>query len=68
MEPQVAADEKGPEALAAVDGDRGSRVDGGGVIHFNAGVLQGLLGLAGGEEVAGSWKLEGEGALGGEGG
>ena len=68
MEPQVAVDVQGPAALAAVDGDRGSRVDGGGVPHGDAAVLQGLLGLAGGEELAGSWKLEGEGALGGEGG
>ena len=68
MEPQDAADEKGPAALAAVDGDRGSRVDGGGVIHGDAAALQGLRGLAGGEEVAGSWRLEEEGALDGEGG
>ena len=68
MEPQVDVDVQGPEALAAVDGDRSSRVDGGGAKHGDAGVFQGLLGLAGLEEVAGSWKLEGEGALGGEGG
>ena len=67
MEPQVAVDVQGPAALAAVDGDRGSRVDGGGVPQ-DAAVLQGLLGLAGGEELAGSWKPEGQGALGGEGG
>ena len=63
LEPQVAVDFQGP-VVAAVDGDRGSGVDGGGPPHENAGAQQRLLGLAGREDVAGSWKLEG--ALSGE--
>ena len=61
MEPQVAVDVQGPVALAAVDGDRGSRVDGGGAKHVDAAVFQGLLGLG---IRGGGWELEAGGGRG----
>ena len=62
LEPQVAADVQGRATrvygqVAAVNGDRGSRVDGGRAIDGDAGVPHALwfVGLAGG----GGWKLHG---------
>ena len=61
VEPQVAGDVQGPAALAAVDGDRGSRINGGGVPHADAAVFQGLLGLG---IRGGGWELEAGGGRG----
>ena len=61
-EPQVAADFEPAHFGAAIDGDCGSRVDGGGVPDFDAGVLQSARGLAGRAVMARGWRgLELEG-------